>query len=309
MSLIGAFMGSGATGFGYSSTAEAVSDGVDLSGKTFLLTGCSSGLGAETLRVLGLRGAHVFALARSEEKAQASLEHSGASGTPVACDLADPDSVRAAVLTVKRAGRSLDGMIANAGIMALPKLQLLHGYEAQFFTNHVGHFILVTGVLDQLADDGRVVIVSSSGHKAAPSGGIAFDNLDGAKGYSSWRAYGQSKLANLLFAKHLATRFDKPKQTANALHPGVIETNLGRHMNAAFRASLSLGQPLFAKNVAEGAATQCFLATNPKGADTNGEYFSNCNVAKTSRHGRDAELAKKLWERTEAIVEKLPRRS
>jgi WW domain-containing oxidoreductase len=306
MSLVGLFKRPGPNGFGYGSTAEEVTEGIDLTGKTYLLTGCASGLGEETLRVLGLRGAHVLASARTEDKARAALDRTGASGTPVACDLSEPATVRRAVAQILEGDRTLDGIIANAGIMALPKLETKHGLELQFLTNHIGHFILVTGVLDKLADDGRVVILSSDAHRAAPSEGIQFDNLDGAKGYGAWRAYGQSKLANLLFAKHLAKRLPQPEQVANALHPGVIHTNLGRHMNPLFGVALAIAEPLFTKSIPQGAATQCYVATHPKSADITGEYFSDCNVGRPSKHGQDAALASKLWERTEEIVAALP---
>lgn len=305
MSLVSMLKGKGPNGFGYGSTAEEVTAGLDLSGKTYLLTGCNSGLGLETLRVLGLRGAHVVAAARTVEKAQNALAETGTDGHPVACELSEPDSVRACVEAVKAHGRTLDGIICNAGIMALPKLQLQHGFELQFFTNHIGHFILVTGLIDQLADDGRVVMLSSSAHKMAPKVGIEFDNLDGAKGYSSWKAYGQAKLANMLFAKHLAKRFAGTRRVANCVHPGVIRTNLGRHMNPLMGASLAIGGPIFLKNVHEGAATQCLVATRPEVATTSGEYFADCNPASTSSQGADAELAEKLWTVSEEIVSKL----
>ena len=147
---------------------------------------------------------------------------------PVACELTDPASIMACVDLLEAEGVLLDGVICNAGIMAVPRLEQAFGYELQFFNNHVGHFILVTQLLDRLTEDARVVVVSSGAHRAAPKGGIEFDNLSGARGYRPSRAYGQSKLANLLFAKELARRFDGTARTANAVHPGVIHTNLGR---------------------------------------------------------------------------------
>lgn len=305
MSLVGFFKGKGSSGFGYNSTAEQVTDGIDLNGKTVLLTGCNSGIGQETLRVLGLRGAHVIAAARTEEKAKAGLAASGAPGTPVACELSEPKSVRDCVTRVKSLGRRLDTIICCAGIMALPKLKKMHGFEAQFFTNHIGHFILVNGLLDILADDGRVVMVSSGAHNAAPSDGIELDNLSGDKGYSAFKAYGQSKLANLLFAKHLATKLPGPKQTANAIHPGVIDTNLGRHMNAVARIAMKIGKPVFLKSIPQGAATQCYVATHPDAAITSGKYFSDCNIGHSSRLSNDSELAAKLWIKSEEIVASL----
>jgi NAD(P)-dependent dehydrogenase (short-subunit alcohol dehydrogenase family) len=307
MSLLALIKRPGPSGFGYGSTAMEVTAGLDLSGKTYLVTGSNSGLGHETMRVLGVRGAHVIAAARTEAKAKATIAELGldaSMATPVACELSEPDSVRACVEAVKALGRPLDGIIANAGIMALPKLEQQYGYELQFFTNHIGHFILVTGLLDQLREDGRVVILSSSAHQMAPKAGIEFDNLSGERGYSSWTAYGQAKLANLLFARHLATKLPKG-QTANALHPGVINTNLGRHMNALMRLPLALVGPLALKTTPQGAATQCYVATHPSLATVSGEYFADSNIAKSTRQGRDMALAAELWDVSEAIVAKL----
>ncbi len=306
MSMIGWFTGKGPSGFGYNSTSDDVTEGLDLSGKTYLLTGCNSGIGLDTLRVLSARGAHVIAAARSEEKAAHALESvSAKEGTPVVCELSEPDSVRQCVETVKGLGRTLDAMICNAGVMAYPKLTLKHGYEIQFFTNHIGHFILVTGLLDLLADDGRVVMVSSEGHRMTPKGGIAFDNLNGEKGYSSWKNYGQSKLANILFAKQLTKMFEGTQKTANALHPGVIHTNLGRHMNGVMQTAFSMIKGVFTKSIPQGAATTCYVATNPNLAGVSGEYFFNCNIKKPSKHALNPELAQQLWDASEEIVAKL----
>ncbi len=216
MSLLATLKGKGPSGFGYGSTAEEATRGLDLSGRAYLVTGANSGLGLETVRVLSLRGARVFAAARTAEKARAACAAFGAKIQPVACELSDPASVRACVAAVKADGAPLDAIILNAGIMGLPKLRQAHGYELQFFTNHIGHFILATGLLSQLAEKGRVVALSSTAHQFAPKGGIEFDNLSGERGYSAWRAYGQSKLANLLFAKELARRLAGTGKTANA---------------------------------------------------------------------------------------------
>jgi len=302
MSLLSMFKGKGPNGFGYGSTAEEVTQGLDLTGKTILLTGCNSGIGKETLRVLAKRGAHVIAAARTVEKARAACDEVGGETTPVACELSEPASVQACVETVKSFGRPLSAIICNAGIMALPKLQLQHGYELQFFTNHIGHFLLVTSLLDQLTDDGRVVMVSSDAHKGAPKAGIQLDNLDCKRGYNPWANYGQSKLANHLFARQLAKRFEGTGKTANSLHPGVIYTNLSRSMNPIARVALSIGAPLVLKSIAEGAATQCYLAVHPAVAGVGGKYFADCNESQTSPHGRDDAMAEKLWEASERIV-------
>ncbi|MEE9383942.1 MAG: SDR family oxidoreductase [Nannocystaceae bacterium] len=306
MSLYALFTGPGPSGFGYSSTADDVTEGLDLTGKTYLITGCNSGLGLEAMRVLGRRGAHVIAAARSRDKAEVALAGVSSAGTPVACDLSDPGSVRACIEAVRGLDIPLDGIIANAGIMALPQLERRNGVELQFFTNHVGHFMLVTGLLRILTDTGRVVILSSAAHKGAPPGGIEFDNLSGEKGYRPWRAYGQSKLANLLFAKHLATRMPRPGQTANSLHPGVIATKLVRHMNPVVGAAYGLMGWIALKTIPEGAATEVYLATHPGVAEINGAYFADCNQISPSKYGQDAALAQRLWEKTEEIVAALP---
>lgn len=305
MSLFGKFQGVGPSGFGYNSTADEVTAGADLSGRTYLVTGANSGLGLETLRVLSARGARVIAAARTLPKAAGACATVSGDAVPLACELSEPDSVRAAVASARELGE-VHGIIANAGIMALPKREVKHGVELQFLTNHVGHFILVTGLLDCLSDDGRVVVLSSSAHTRAYAEGIRFDDLGGEQGYTGWGAYGQSKLANLLFAKQLATRLPHAGQTANSVHPGVIATNLGRHLNPVVRSVFrAVGPALVLKSVPQGAATQCYAAVHAATATLRGAYLADCNVAQTSRHGQDAGLAVALWEATEALVARL----
>lgn len=304
MSLLSALKGKGPSGFGYGSTAEQVTEGVDLQGKTILVTGCNSGLGLETIRVLGKRGAHVIATARTVAKAEEACKGLSAY-TALACELSEPDSVRACIKSIVARDKPLDAIICNAGIMALPKLEQKLGYELQFFTNHIGHFLLVTGLLDKLADNGRVVVVSSDAHHRAPKEGIQFDNLSGEREYTPWGNYGQSKLANILFARELARKFAGTGKTANALHPGVIATNLSRHMSSIANVVWTLASPLILKSIPEGASTQCYVATHPSLAKVTGEYFSHCNVAKSSAHGESTELAKRLWTVSEEIVAKI----
>jgi len=307
MSIYQLFASNGPSGFGYGSTAEQVTAGLSLQGKTMLLTGCNSGLGLETMRALALRGARVAGTARTREKADAAGRSVKGETLPFACELSEPASVRACIAAVKAAGLKLDAIICNAGIMALPKLETAYGYEQHFFTNHIGHFILVTGLLDQLTESGRVVVLSSDLHRRAPKGGIDFDNLDGSKWYDGWKSYAQSKFANVLFAKELARRFQGTKRTANAVHPGVIATNLGRHMNRIVWSVYSGLGPLFLKTVPQGAATEVYVATNPALDGVSGEYFADCNVAKPRRDTNDTALAQKLWEVSEKIVAGLPK--
>ena len=301
MSLLSKLKRKGPSGFGYGSTAEDVTEGLNLSGKTFVLTGCNSGLGLETLRVLGKRGAHIIALARSEKKASTALKTSKTHGTPLACELSEPFSVRQCIQDIKAKGKTIDAILCNAGIMALPKLKLAHGYELQFLTNHIGHYGLVRGLVDALAEDGRVVVTSSTAHKRAPDCTIDFDNLDGHKSYTPWESYGQSKIANILFAYHLNKTFEGTQRRAYSLHPGVIDTNLTRHMPTLLKNAWSVMGPLVLKSIPEGAATQCYVATQPGLEDLGGQYFADCNVAKTREDAMNATIAKRLWTLSDEI--------
>jgi NAD(P)-dependent dehydrogenase (short-subunit alcohol dehydrogenase family) len=308
VSLLSRISRKGPNGFGYGSTAQDVTAGLSLAGKTCLITGCNSGLGFEAMRVLTLRGAHVIGAARTLEKAQRACGCVAGQTTPVACELADPASVRQCISTLTSARIGLDVILCNAGIMALPTLTQAYGYELQFFTNHIGHFILVNGLLGNLAADARVVVLSSTAHRYAPKGGIEFDNLSGEKGYRPWVAYGQSKFANLLFAKELARRLAGTARTANAVHPGVINTNLGRNMKLPLFANTifyGIGGALVLKSIPQGAATECYVAVHPLAATSSGLYFSHCNPAKPREDAEDPNLARRLWDVSERIVAEL----
>ncbi|MGI9327598.1 MAG: SDR family oxidoreductase [Pseudomonadales bacterium] len=285
-------------------TAESVTEGVDLTGQYALVTGVNSGIGLETARVLALRGATVLGTARTLEKAQQAC--SGISGTmiPLACELTDQASVRQCAEQIVAAGvDSLDMVIANAGIMALPNLELVDGIEKQFATNHLGHFLLINLLLPKIGQQrpARVVVVSSAAHMQAPKVGIEFDNLAGDKGYSSFRAYGQSKLANVLFANELAKRVPRGT-TVNSLHPGIIRTNLGRNMRGPLVWLMGLTMWPFMISVARGAATSCFVAANPAAADKTGRYFANCEEKKPSPLATDEALRARLWTVSEQLV-------
>ncbi len=303
MSLVSLVRGRrGDNGFGYASTAEEVTAGVDLTGKSILITGVNSGIGEESARVLHLRGARILGSARSADKAEGACKRFGDDAVPLTCELSDPASIRTCVAHVKALGIRLDVIMCNAGVMNLPEREVVHGQERQFFTNHVGHFMLVTGLLDTLADDGRVVMLSSTAHFGAPREGICFDDLSLSRSYNPRRAYGQSKLANLLFARALAKRFEGSHRTANAVHPGVIATNLTRHMSKTVNALVPLVSALAMKSIPQGAATQCYVAAHPDAARINGEYWADVNVARSSKNGRDLAMAERLWEVTEEIV-------
>jgi NAD(P)-dependent dehydrogenase (short-subunit alcohol dehydrogenase family) len=293
--------------FGPSSTAEDVTAGIDLTGRTVLVTGATSGLGLETLRVLTLRGAHVIATGRTLERAQAACDEVGhGRSTPLALDLADWAGVVTAAAAVRAGGRPLDALICNAGLMAPPQLTLVSGVEEQFAVNHLGHFVLCHHLVEPLraAPQGRVVVVSSALYSSAPAVGIDFDNLDGSRGYDAQQMYGQSKLANALFAFELARRMAGTRVTANALHPGVSNTNLDR-AKAGWR---RLGARLLAWNrpwvkpVDAAAATQVYLATAPALAEVSGHFFQDCNPIVPAGQLRNDALAAALWDRSVALT-------
>lgn len=309
MSFISSLKGDGPSGFGYRSTAEAVTEGLDLRGRVILLTGCNSGIGLESFRVFALRGATVLALARTREKARDAAEQAVPAGSPGraephACELSDPASVRACVAAIREDGHRIDAMVLNAGIMGPAARDVQRGLEIQFLTNHMGHFLLATGLLDRLTATGRVVSLSSMGHQFTVSEGIALDDLSMERGYNRWRAYGQSKLANLLFAKALAARLPA-SQVALAVHPGVISTNLGRNMGGLLQRGFGLVGPLFGKTHGQGAATQVWAAVHPDAAAHSGAYLDDCNVSTPSKHGRDAALAERLWQVSESLAQTL----
>ena len=306
MPLISLLKTNGPNGLGFASTAEDVTEGLVLKEKKVLITGVNSGLGLETARVLSKRGANVIGLARTLAKAESISPLLNSSYFPLACELSEPESVFECVATLKNANIKIDALICNAGIMALPKLQQKYGVELQFLTNHIGHFILVTGLIELLNKYGRVTMVSSVAHKLfSHSDGIQFRNFSGSHGYDPHKAYGHSKLANLLFANELAKRWDATKLTANAIHPGVIRTNLARHYNPVVRHGLRIVGKVLFKTVEQGAATQCYVSVHPDINCVSGNYFSDCNPAETSKHGEDADMARRLWDVSENIVSKL----
>ncbi len=292
--------------FGVESTAEEVTEGIDLTGKVAVVTGGNSGLGYETMRVLALRGAHVICTARTLEKAEKACASIEGKATPVVMELTDYASVTRCTDAIKAISPSIDMLICNAGIMQLPELEVVNGVEKQFAVNHLGHFLFATQLMDQVkaAEQGRVVIVSSMGYQWAPEGGIEFDNLDGSKGYDPTKAYGQSKLANSLFALSLSERFEGTNATANSIHPGIINTNLGRHFPAWKRIAASLIGWTFMKSVEAGAATSCYVATNPALAKVSGHYFEDCNpVTPEGPYMLDKALAAKLWTASEELTQ------
>lgn len=292
--------------FGSRSTADKVLAGIDLWGKRFVVTGCNSGIGFETMNALAANGAQVIGLARTLADATAACAKAGPACTPIACDLADLDSVAAAAQAIHALQGPLDAIVANAGIANLPDLQTRYGIEMQFLVNHIGHFALVNQLLSLVRDGtGRIVIVSSSAAvNQAPAEGIMFDNLDGHRFYEPATFYGQSKLANALFAKELSRRSSARGIAVNSLHPGATRgTRLNKSLRLPMKIVLSVAQ-WFMKSAQRGAATQTLLAANPGIGGITGEFWSNCQIAEGSPLMEDAELAKRLWNLSQEFVDR-----
>jgi len=280
--------------FGSTTTAEEVTAGIDLTGRTALVTGCNAGIGYETMRALAMRGAHVLGTARSVEKGENACNSVSGRCTPLVLELTDFDSIVACANQVRAMDVPLDILICNAGIYFRDNRQV-RDLEMHFVVNHLGHFILVSRLLDEIiaAPQGRVVVVGSNSHRRAPADGIRFDDLSGRSWTSS--AYSHSKLANGLFSLELARRFEGTDATSNSLHPGVVDTKMLRGTGM----SLS-GYRL--KTPAQGAATSCYLATSPALAGVSGYYFSDCNPEEPSAVMQNVEMAKQLWNVSEDLV-------
>jgi NAD(P)-dependent dehydrogenase (short-subunit alcohol dehydrogenase family) len=317
--------------FGATSTTEDVLDGVDLKGKRFLVTGVSAGLGVETARALVAHGADVVGAARDLEKAKrASSEVSraaaerGASFEVIELDLASLKSVRAAADELIADGRLFDVIIANAGVMATPFGKTEDGFETQFGTNHLGHFVFVNRIAKLIKDGGRLVNLASSGHR--------FSNVDlndpnfETTPYEPFVAYGRSKTANILFAVAFDQRHRERGVRAAAIHPGGIQTELARHMEPAHlermvnqineQAAAEGKEPFEFKTVPQGAATSVWAAVVAPAEEVGGWYCENCHVsdrvAEDTRLGLldegvrgyalDPQNAVALWKKSEELV-------
>ncbi len=289
--------------FGARATADKVLAGIDLSGKRFVVTGCNSGIGFETMNAFTANGGQVLGLARSLADAQAACAKVSPGATPLACDLANLESVAAAAAAIRALDVPLDAVVANAGIANLPTLQTRYGVEMQFLVNHVGHFALLNDLSDRVRNvTGRIVIVSSTAAEHAPPGGIMFDNLGGQEFYQPRMFYAQSKLANGLFAKELSRRLSGRGIAVNSLDPGATHgTGLNRKAAWPQRFARSAAR-MFLKSAPQGAATQALLAASPQVSGITGEYWSDCRIAPGSRLLDDAELAARLWQVSEDIV-------
>jgi NAD(P)-dependent dehydrogenase (short-subunit alcohol dehydrogenase family) len=311
--------------FGAKSTTDEVLEGANLAGKRVLVTGVSAGLGVETARALAAHGADVTGAARDLGKAKSATDAAGVASDGgslelVELDLANLASVRRCADALNAAGKPFDLVIANAGVMATPFGHTADGFETQFGTNHLGHFLLVNRIAPLIKDGGRLVNLSSAGHRFSDV------NLDDpgfeATEYAPFVGYGRSKTANILFAVEFDRRHKGRGVRATAVHPGGIQTELGRYMtpeviqqlmdniNATQAAS---GAPQFEwKTVPQGAATSCWAGVVAPSDAVGAHYCEDCHVAQVVEGGEvregvrsyalDPDHAKALWAKSEEMV-------
>lgn len=296
--------------------AEEVMVGIDLTGKTAVVTGATAGLGEETSRVFAAAGARVIMTGRSQDKlaeAIARIRQSvpDAQLESVILELGEPDSVRAAAAAILALTPRIDILVNNAGVMAPPLSRNSLGWESQFAGNHMGHFILTGRLMPAIlaAAPSRIVNLASSGHQIAP---VNFDDPHFEKEeYSALVAYGQSKTANIQFTLALAERLKDKGVTANAVMPGVVATPLFRHVGGTSRVEKS---GLFLKTIPQGAATQTWVAVAPELEGVTGGYFEDCHPAPVNDDPTsvaafgyrssvmDPAAAERLWHLSESLA-------
>lgn len=307
--------------FGAQSTADEVLAGHDLSGRTVFVTGGASGIGQETARAMAARGAHVVIAARDAAKLEAAAaEIRQATGSDkvetILLDLASLASIRACAAETKARLAKVDLLINNAGVMACPLGRTADGFELQFGTNHLGHFVLTKHLLSLLEGEsgGRIVNLSSRAHHMDE---VHFDDPNyHHRDYDKWQSYGQSKTANVLFSVALDQRLKPKGIDVLAVHPGGIMTNLGRHLTeedrTALMARVTASDRSFSwKTVEQGAATSCWAATAPELTGHGGVYCEDCHVAPVDDQSADGgvrsyaidpDKAERLWALSEELV-------
>jgi NAD(P)-dependent dehydrogenase (short-subunit alcohol dehydrogenase family) len=306
--------------FGSDSTTAEVTEGIDLTGRVAVVTGASTGLGAETARALAAKGAQVTLAVRNVDKGEeVAAEIRSSTGNPKVdvgeIELSVPASVRAFAKNYLAGHPKLNLLVNNAGIMGCPLERTTEGWELQFATNHLGHFLL-TGLLVPALRAGapsRVVNLSSAGHRFSP---VIFDDIHfERREYDKWASYGQAKTANILFSSELNRRLSEAGVTANAVHPGGIMTELGRHLQQTDIEELMSRAPsggIQWKSVESGAATSVWAATAPELEGRGGLYLEDCGVGVPrasedssigyQAHAFDAEAATRLWSISEELL-------
>ena len=316
--------------FGASSTTEDVLEGMNLHGKRILVTGVSAGIGVETARALAAHGAQVTGAARDLPKAEAATAQvqrdaaaNGGGFELIALDLASLSSVRACARELAARAEPFDAVIANAGVMATPFGKTEDGFETQFGTNHLGHFVLVNRIAPLIRAGGRLVSVSSAGHRRA---NVDLEDPNFTRtSYDPMLAYGRSKTANILVAVAFDERHRGRGVRAAAVHPGAIQTELGRHMDASQLQTLTdridrqlaaEGKRFTWKTIPQGAATSVWAAVVASGDEVGGRYCADCHVGDVIRdpmstralsegvvaYAIDRQNAEALWKKSEELV-------
>ena len=308
--------------FGRESTADEVLEGIDLTGRHALVTGASAGLGVETTRALAAHGARVTMAVRDQAKAAAARDEILASVPDARLELRELDLASLASVRAFTAGfladhQTLDLLVGNAGVMACPQAATADGFELQFGTNHLGHFLLARELLPLLrgTPGSRTVLLSSAGHRM---GDVDLDDPGFERTpYSEWNAYGRSKTANVLTAVALDHRLFGDGSQAFAVHPGGIVTELGRHLTKETLDQMKDFRPpgveIFWKSVPQGAATTCYAATSPDLDGQRAWYLEDCHLAEITDdplagegvrpYALDPDRAEALWELSERLVD------
>ncbi len=286
-----------------------MADAHDMTGKTVVVTGATSGIGVETAVALGRAGARVLVTGRDRGRGEAAVQdiqrRSGASEVElVVFDLGDLSSVRAGAAEILARCPRIDVLVNNAGIVLSDRRVTPDGLEATFAVNHLGPFLLTELLLDGIkaSAPARIVNVASTAHKGARRG-LDFDDLQSERSYRSLQVYAKSKLANILFTTELARRLAGTGVTVNSLHPGTVATGYGRDgdTKGVFAFGLKVIKP-FILSPERGARTSVFLASAPDVADVTGAYFVRCKPATPTREARSSEAAARLWEASEKLV-------
>ena len=295
----------------FETTTDEVLAGVDLTGRVALVTGASAGLGVETVRALASAGAHVVAAARDLDKAEHALANARDRLPDTSIELGRLDlgslaSVREFAGWFRERHDVLHLLVNNAGVMATPFDRTADGFELQFGTNHLGHFLLTVLLLPVLraSAPARIVNVSSAGHRASD---IVWDDPNfERRPYEKWAAYGQSKTANILFSVELERRHGSAGVHAYAVHPGMIATELGRHLSSDDFATLSkraAGNLPRRKSIEAGAATTVWAATAPELSERGGFYLEDCTISdQHAPWALDPDAAERLWSLSEELV-------
>ncbi len=276
-------------------------DGTLLLGKTCMITGASNGIGKAAAHELAKMGAELFLVCRDAERAQTTVEEiKQRSGNPnveyLLADLSSQADTRRMAKEFLASGKPLHILLNNAGAIVQFRSETVDGIETTFALNHLAYFLLTDLLLDRLRENSpaRIVNVSSDAHKRAYRG-ICFDDIEGKKGYGTLSAYGQSKLANILFTKELASQLEGSGVTVNCLHPGFVASRFGHNNGRFMQGVMSLIQ-VFGRTNEKGSESSVYLCASPEVENMSGEYFVDCKVAQPTAQALDREVAKRLWQ-------------